>query len=232
MWVSKFILLGVHWDSQTRIYMSFLSLGKSQAIISSLWGLEFQMIPYGGIFDGLPWVPQVLFTFHHSLFLLLILNSWIVLSLGSLILSSGYSDLLLNLSGESLHFSYWTSQFQNSFPSFNRILRMVWGSRKSWVEITEKSHILLIPTQAQPPSLPASCTKVAHRYINTSFSPKLQFTSGFTLGAADKCIMTCTHNDSITQKSLMALYSPLCSNFLSPSPQPLTTTDLSSVSRM
>ena len=124
------------------------------------------MIPYGGIFDGLPWVPQVLFTFHHSLFLLLILNSWIVLSLGSLILSSGYSDLLLNLSGESLHFSYWTSQFQNSFPSFNRILRMVRGSQKSWVEITEKSHILLIPTQAQPPSLPASCTKVAHRYIH------------------------------------------------------------------
>ena len=48
------------------------------------------MIPYSGIFDGLPRGPWVLFTFLHSLFLLLTLNSSVVLSLGSLILSSGY----------------------------------------------------------------------------------------------------------------------------------------------
>ena len=83
------------------------------------------------------------------------------------------------------------------------------------IEKTELSHTRLAPTYATPPrwsTLPTTVVHLLqsmklHRHIT---SPKVQFTSWFTLAAAypvglEEWIMTCIHHHSIVQSSFIAL---------------------------
>lgn len=111
---------------------------------------------------------------------------------------------------------------------------MVWGSQKNGMEITENSHIPPVPKHAQPPyPYPALKWHMHYNWVTTLIHHY----------CPNSTVYTGVHSWSCTFHGIWQMYHDLhpvsllciipCAPPLSlPPPQPLPTTDLSSVSRM